>query len=728
MRKIVVGLVAGMLLALPSRGAAGETKAGFAPALGWDRNSQGAFPVSLASDASGNVWVGTEGNGLWEYDAVKQAWTQFTTRNGLGDDCVYALAVDQQNRIWVGHLNHGVSVYNGKEWKNYGLVNGPLGDRVFAIVVNPKDGNVWIATDMGLACYSEARHDWDYYTRASGLPSDQIQCITFDPDGKVYAGTQCSGIVTAGPDDHYATWHTISQDKPAPAAPAGDGLASNFINCIATITPQWLGHPIELAGTPFGMTSIAGDECHFIHGADWRDHVPGPYSDAKISPAEVPLDDWITVLQRSGDNLWIGYRRGGVEHETIGNLMTRVMTANVAPPAFVMIRAILALPDHPPLFATYDRDSGGLMTLDSDHTPWKPAPVQAAVTVPPPLPTSAPPPSPDEARVFSNQIGKLIAEISAGEAYFLCDDWRTEGDWVGHYGSAFAKICGINSKDEDYALQANYDVTLDIGPHHAPDDKGVDQYMPGTGVNDLHSLYSLELGAHQNGEDNDWTFNLDTYPESYAGPDLWARVTVPDGVQCLSFYFHNYDGHGHVNNKYRDYDVEILPDLGDPAKTAAAPPLARTRVTDFWGGVYKQFLVCGPANFVVRIGRDRSFVTKVQGIFLDRVTGHQQDNPGKLPGFDSVTYQIPDEPQTDPKQPLAKSAAALWDDLDASLGMRGAVPLQMPFHLWCYRAAVAGDAPPALLARWRWELGIWNDEDRKNFDDAMKAAHAAAAQ
>ncbi len=69
---------------------------------------------------------------------------QFTTKDGLGDDYGYALACDDQNRIWVGHLNHGVSVFNGQKWQTYEVVgglsrpdtlNGPLGERIFKIAV-----------------------------------------------------------------------------------------------------------------------------------------------------------------------------------------------------------------------------------------------------------------------------------------------------------------------------------------------------------------------------------------------------------------------------------------------------------------------------------------------------------------------------------------------------------------------------------------------------------------
>ena len=231
------------------------------PALGWDGKKQGGFPVSLAADAGGNVWVGTEGNGVWKYEPGKKVWTQFTTKDGLGDDCVYALAVDALNRVWAGHLNHGVSVYNGREWKNYGFIDGPLGDRVFAMAVSPKDGDVWMATDMGLARYSEKRRDWDYYTRASGLPSDQIACIAFDGNGTLYAGTQSAGIVMASGSDNYAKWQTVSTQATAPQAAMGVGLASNLINTILPV------RNLITAYSPSGISATTG-------GRIWRYIVP----------------------------------------------------------------------------------------------------------------------------------------------------------------------------------------------------------------------------------------------------------------------------------------------------------------------------------------------------------------------------------------------------------------------------------------------------------------------
>ena len=138
---------------------------------GADRKLYGPqFVMSAAADLRGNIWFGSEDQGIWRYTPSTQTWKQFTTQDGLGDDNGYAIAVDKLGRIWAGHLNHGVSVYAENKdgvgrWQCYEVVAalsrpdtlaGPLGERVFAIATNPKDGNVWISTNVGLARYGSA--------------------------------------------------------------------------------------------------------------------------------------------------------------------------------------------------------------------------------------------------------------------------------------------------------------------------------------------------------------------------------------------------------------------------------------------------------------------------------------------------------------------------------------------------------------------------------------------
>jgi hypothetical protein len=104
---------------------------------------------------------------------------------------------------------------------------------------------------------------------------------------------------------------------------------------------------------------------------------------------------------------------------------------------------------------------------------------------------------------------------------------------------------------------------------------------------------------------------------------------------------------------------------------------------------------------------------------------NQPDTQPQLPGFDAAPYTPPDPPANFQPTPLAAAAIDLWGDLDASLSIRGAVPLQMPLRIWCYRAAIAGQAPPEIIERWRWQISIWTPDDRKKFDQAVKAARDA---
>ena len=100
----------------------------------------GKFITALcATDEA--LWIGTEDRGLWRLDlkadpAKPEAWEQFTSQD-TATDHVYGIAVDTLGRVWVGTVNQGVSVYNGRQWRNYGVLDGCLGERVFAIAADP---------------------------------------------------------------------------------------------------------------------------------------------------------------------------------------------------------------------------------------------------------------------------------------------------------------------------------------------------------------------------------------------------------------------------------------------------------------------------------------------------------------------------------------------------------------------------------------------------------------
>ncbi|HWB59647.1 MAG TPA: two-component regulator propeller domain-containing protein [Chthoniobacteraceae bacterium] len=709
-------------------------------AFGWDRETQGAFVTSVAVDLQNNVWAGTEGNGLWRYDSRKKEWSHFTAdeglggdpvKQGLGDEYVYALAVDKLGRLWAGSLNHGVSVFNGEKWKTYDVAEGPLGSRVFAITTCPTDGDVWIATDCGVARYSLANDDWDYYTRASGLPSNQIQAIAFDSKGNIYLGTQCDGIAMATTAENYKKWTSVTAPG-MPVTATGDGLPSGLINDITVLDGDKI-----VAATPEGAgeSDDGGKTWKFVRGKNWKNNVNGLYPAAPVAPESdteaVFAEDWISTIRQDQQtkNVWIGYWK--LPAELRGPAMDKVIATAEAGPWENTVRAICLPAKGPPLIAISDVHVGGLMTVNSATAELEPGgdPRKTA----PQLPSPAKAPDAATLAALAKRIGVFKAQLKAGEGYFLGDDWRTQGDWVGRYGNSYAMLCGLGDAGT-FQSEPDYAVQVGLGPHTKNNASDPETYVRNRDAGNLRIPYDPASGHRVEAELNDLTCHWPTYPDYWDGPDLWVDVTVPAGLHRVSLYFDNNDGQAagggnlDFNRKFRDYDLQLLPWAEDKDAVQKSQPLARARVVDFRGGVYKRFVVAGPAHYIFRVGRNHSFGTKIMGVFIDRIAGDLPATHTPLPGFDQVKYAVP---ALKDKSAITGNAAlsapdALWSALDLALDKPGAAGLQYPLRVISWRAVLAaGNAPAEYLDALRWRLGIWTKEDRDAFDKATAEAFKA---
>jgi hypothetical protein len=206
-------------------------------------------------------------------------WKQWTTKNGLGDNDVSAIASDQLGRLWVGHLNHGISVWNGASWKNYGALEGALGERIFDIEVCPTDGAVWIAIDLGLARYFPDDDTWSYFSRANGMPSDQVNALAFDFPGNIYCGTQFNSLTMARTGDAYRKWGNVLANTVMPSRATGEGLPSNVINDVLVTRGNAKGEGADViyVSTIYGL-EWSRDEAKtwkFVRGANWRANLAG---------------------------------------------------------------------------------------------------------------------------------------------------------------------------------------------------------------------------------------------------------------------------------------------------------------------------------------------------------------------------------------------------------------------------------------------------------------------
>jgi len=717
----------------------------------------GGIVMALARDGAGNVWAGTEEHGVWRFNpglAPDAQWTQFTTKDGLGDDYAYSLAVDQQSRIWAGHLNHGISVFAGTSWKNYDVPNGPIGERVFKIVVCPVDGDVWLGTSAGLTRYSAGKDEWSHYTRADGLPADQVDAIAFDAKGNLYVGTQCDGIAMARRDSDYRTWKLApTADEKNPAF-TGAGVPSKLINDLLVVKD----------GTVYAATDggLAWSRDHgatwtFRRGKDFADKMKGlaggPPKDwtATNAPNNLLPEDDVTCLAADDRGLvWLGFRQRGM---VAWNGRSQAEILELPPKAYGradILRAILPWPAFHPWLASYG--GGFWQATGAAVTPANLRASSGKTSARAPVPGNFPSPAdaPDLA-----ELNGLLQEIAAvptarltnGAVVALEDDWRTEGEWTGRYGRFWIVLCGNWSPPSDL-WGAGWDVMYDarMGLNHRPGDS-MRSWIQWLATKDnrvlemsptyLHSRVLKKLTTWEvNRRQSEWNDNSETYPLAMDGPHLYCSLSIPAGLFYLSLYDDNKDGHA-KDNRLRDYEVSIRPHPGrtsldthigntytmrsfyDIVEFDQKPELARGRINDFWGGVYKRYLVRGPAKLTVQLNRNHSSCTMLSGVMLDLMDElpppyycTRQEWEAKAAG-DAEGKAVPFVAATDAPEAAQRLAAALaaMPNKNERWWAENKRRFYLPLLRW--QLAAAGGAKSPALATSFYQLNLFDDWEKR---------------
>lgn len=142
---------------------------------------------SICMDYSGNIWVGTYGNGL--YKLAGQILTNYTVFNSdIPSNWVIDLTADNSGILWMGADPNGLAKFDGETWVNYRTVNSDIpDDQVLSILIND-DGSKWIGTANGLSRFDDKI--WEVY--APYLPGwlyNSFYSIARDSSGCLWLGT-----------------------------------------------------------------------------------------------------------------------------------------------------------------------------------------------------------------------------------------------------------------------------------------------------------------------------------------------------------------------------------------------------------------------------------------------------------------------------------------------------------------------------------------------------------
>ncbi len=664
------------------------------------------FVMSLCQDQEGCLWVGCEEDapgtgGVQRFDPSApplHQWVRFTTKDGLGDNNGYAMACDRKGRVWVGHLNHGVSVYNGQGWQNYEVVgglshpgtrSGPLGERVFAIKVCPTDGDVWISTNCGLSRYSQSRDDWSYYTRADGLPSDQSSAIAFDKDGNIYLGTQCDGIAMGNAADSYKIWRTVTGADKDPLVPAGAGLPTNLINDVIVAKDRTV---YVATTTGLAWSGDRGITWQFLRGKDWADKVRGlnggAPKDWKQIDHQTLAEDYCTCLgEDASGNIYVGHRGHPIEGINFKTLLTQSVGTGT------FTQSILT--DNGLEVGSY---GNGVSAIGL----WTPSNTRIAPASPVQLPKGA---------TLRPQLAMTSSQPDV--VAFTHEDWATQGDWVGRYGRQYARLCAAESPfDDEVASRSGYFVDDFLGHAYERGDC-VRYFLTWLSSQRRNVLYDPCVGLRRQAE---WDDHGESVSMSEAGPGLVLKVQVPSGAHCVSLYFTNKDGHSGWN-RYRDYLITVI---RQNSGVADAPSIAaRSRVRDFCGGVYKQFVLPDMGTYLVTIAKQHSFNTIISGVFFDMPGLVNFNGPRESLAFSGNLIYMPPLVGQKLLRNVGLDIRRMWESWSKLTPRSGAAWSDWQrFGVLTCRWVTINDGG-ALAATLRWCLNLWSTGDRGDFEDQM---------
>jgi signal transduction histidine kinase/ligand-binding sensor domain-containing protein len=145
-----------------------------------------ASVLVLMEDREGNIWVGTEADGL--HILRDQRFRTHGAREGLSSDATTTVVEDAAGTLWVGTGGGGLdAIEKNGATKNYTVKNGLLSDVILSLAVGAK-GEIWVGTPDGLNRIRGGKID--AFTSADGLPDDFIRSLLADVDGSLWIGTR----------------------------------------------------------------------------------------------------------------------------------------------------------------------------------------------------------------------------------------------------------------------------------------------------------------------------------------------------------------------------------------------------------------------------------------------------------------------------------------------------------------------------------------------------------
>lgn len=270
--------------------------------------------TALGRDKSGTLWIGSqeglcrlrEGRTSCYYPRVDLVSNNILQSIAVSQ--IQAVVEDREGNLWVGTSGEGLAVLRDTQFLNYGASDGLVAEGGLAVLA-ARNGSIWVGTFDRLAQFENGRFT------LHGEAGLAVRSLLEDEDGSIWVGgsrglhVMRGGVLRPVP---------LSGVAPAPvSAILRDGRGDLWVGIDGEGVVQLHGGEVRRYGTTEGLPGllirgIVEDPEGTIwfglkeHGVlRWRD---GAFS--RLTTADGLPSDAVQSLQRDGEAIWIGTRRG----------------------------------------------------------------------------------------------------------------------------------------------------------------------------------------------------------------------------------------------------------------------------------------------------------------------------------------------------------------------------------------------------------------------------------
>jgi len=256
----------------------------------------GDIVLSIQEDRRGNVWIGTRLTGLNRFDRGAGTFTRFPLNPAA--DTIWDLLVDRKGFLWIGTQEEGLFKLDPDkgEIMNYRFIpesSRSLGSNTVWTLFEDGQGTIWIGTKGGgLNQYSPEGDDFVRFygdqDHARDLASNTITAIMEDRAGRLWIGTSSNGLrVWDRKEGEYIMYRHDPQD---PESLNDDNVTFVYQDMSGLM---WTG---TARG---GVNKSAADQTKFLH------YKNNPYHPMSLSHNEV-----LSLWRSTSGSLWVGLRNG----------------------------------------------------------------------------------------------------------------------------------------------------------------------------------------------------------------------------------------------------------------------------------------------------------------------------------------------------------------------------------------------------------------------------------